>query len=150
MITIIEWFHSGGNSTHDPKTIVSYLFILLIIFQIKQFVADFPLQNRYMLQKTRSDWSFIPPLALHCAIHALITLVIVTFLQPQLWWLAIFDFIVHFTMDRIKAGPRYLGRFRDTNSVGFWMSFGFDQMVHHLTHYWIIWVLMTTVLRSSS
>jgi hypothetical protein len=56
--------------------------------------------------------------------------------------LAIVDFVVHFTMDRIKAGPRYLGRFSDVSSKAFWVSFGFDQMVHHLTHLYIVWYLI--------
>ncbi len=143
------WFETSEVLGRDPKAVVTYIFALLVIFQIKQFAADFPLQNRYMLQKTRSDWSFIPPLALHCGIHAAITFTIVTLIAPKLWWLAIVDFCVHFTMDRIKAGPRYLGRFRDTSSVGFWMAFGLDQMVHHMTHYWIIWVMITTSLQAA-
>jgi hypothetical protein len=149
-MALANWFQTGETLTRDPHAVVSYIFGLLIIFQLKQFLADFPLQNRYMLQKTRSDWSFIPPLALHCAIHAIITLVIALLIIPSLWWLAFVDFVIHFTMDRIKAGPRYLGRFRDTNSIGFWMSFGFDQMVHHFTHYWIIWMLITTALKSAT
>ncbi len=131
----------------DPIAAGRMILFLVIVFQIKHFAADFPLQNRYMLQKTRSDWSFIPPLALHCAIHAMITLMIVSFIDVSLWWLALVDFVVHFTMDRIKAGPRYLGRFKDTSSVGFWMSFGIDQMVHHFTHYWITWTLFISILK---
>ncbi|CAN5636829.1 hypothetical protein BH10BDE1_BH10BDE1_10980 [soil metagenome] len=121
---------------------INSVFVLFVVFQLKHFVADFPLQNQYMLQKQRSDWSFIPPLALHCAIHAALTLAIVLLIQPRLWWLSIFDFIVHFTMDRIKAGPRYLGRFSDVSRTSFWAALGFDQMVHHLTHLWIIWMLV--------
>lgn len=118
------------------------VFILLVVFQIKHFVADFPLQNRYMLQKKRTDWSFIPPLATHCAIHALLTLAIVCCVEPRLWWVAFVDFVVHFTMDRIKAGPRYLGRYSDVSKPSFWISLGLDQMVHHLTHLWVIWMLI--------
>ena len=119
-------------------------FTLLVVFQLKHFVADFPLQNHYMLQKKKSDWSFVPPLALHCAIHGGLTLIIVCLVQPQLWWLSIFDFVIHFTMDRIKAGPRYLGRFHDVSKTSFWIALGFDQMVHHLTHLWIIWMLVAS------
>lgn len=134
-------------ATTDPIEAGKFIILLVVAFQIKHFVADFPLQNRYMLQKTRSDWSFIPPLALHSAIHAMLTLTIVSFIDVDLFWLALVDFFVHFTMDRIKAGPKYLGRFRDTASVGFWMSFGIDQMVHHFTHYWIVWILFISVLK---
>lgn len=133
---------TANAMAHDPKAVVTYVFTLFIIFQVKQFAADFPLQNHYMLQKTRSDWKFLLPLAAHCAIHALITFIITLFFAPSLWWLGIIDFVIHFTMDRIKAGPKYLGRFSDMNSAGFWMSFGFDQMVHHFTHYWIIYTIV--------
>ena len=85
--------------------------------------------------------------------------------------LALVDFAVHFMMDRLKAGPRYLGRFKplfgtdymkamQSRSLGvgseyetavtaldrnryFWWSLGFDQAVHHLTHYYIIFRLVT-------
>ena len=125
---------------------VQFVFFLLVVFQLKHFVADFPLQNRYMLQKKKTDWSFIPPLASHCAIHALLTLVLVLWLEPRLWWLGLVDFFVHFTMDRIKAGPRYLGRFSDVSKSSFWIALGFDQMVHHLTHIYIIWALVQSRL----
>jgi hypothetical protein len=122
--------------------LVNSVFVLFVVFQLKHFVADFPLQNRYMLQKQRSDWSFLGPLALHCAIHAVLTLAIVLVVQPRLWWLSICDFIIHFMMDRIKAGPRYLGRYSDITKTSFWAALGLDQMVHHLTHLWIIWMLV--------
>jgi hypothetical protein len=118
------------------------LFIaLLIVYQVKHFIADFVLQNVWMLQKSRPGWDFVLPLSIHCGVHALITLCIAIFVNPAYWWLALVDFVVHFTMDRIKAGPKYLGRFGDMRSKGYWMSFGFDQMIHHLTHLYICWYL---------
>lgn len=118
------------------------VFTLLVMFQVKQFIADFPLQREYMLKKTLAGWEFVPPLALHCSVHSGLTLAIVLWANPQLWWLAIFDFVTHFIMDRIKSGPRYLGRFNDRDRPGFWNALGFDQMVHHFTHYYIIWVII--------
>lgn len=114
---------------------------LLLVYQVKQFIADFVLQNVWMLQKSRPGWDFVMPLSIHCGVHALITLGIVLYVNPASWSLVILDFVVHFTMDRIKAGPRYLGRFSDMRSRGYWMSFGFDQMVHHLTHIYICYCL---------
>ena len=114
---------------------------LLIFFQIKHFVADFVLQNVWMLQKARPGWDFVPPLSIHCGVHAALTLAAVFYVNPEYWWLAALDFFIHFTMDRIKAGPRYFGRFHDVRSKAFWVTFGFDQMVHHLTHLWIAYFL---------
>ena len=118
------------------------VFLLLIIFQLKHFICDFPLQREYMLKKTMPGWEFAVPLGLHCAVHAVMTLVILMFFNPSLAWLALFDFVVHFIMDRIKSGPRYLGRYHDRDKSGFWNALGFDQMVHHLTHYYIIYTII--------
>ena len=119
------------------------LIILLIIFQIKHFIADFPLQGKYMLGKFKDGREWILPLIAHCSVHALFTLIIVIVFNPQLWWLCLVDFILHFTMDRIKASKRLLGRFKPEQPY-FWWSLGFDQMFHHLTHYLIIWVLLAS------
>ena len=114
-------------------------FILLVVYQVKHYIADFPLQKEYMVKnKALEGWAFVRPLAIHCGIHAFLSLLIVMAVNPTLWWLALVDFATHFTMDRIKAGPRYLGRFNDPTTSAFWNCLGFDQMVHHITHYFII------------
>ena len=122
---------------------INLTLMLLVVFQVKHYVADFPLQRGYMLQKTATGWSFIIPLAVHCGVHAALTLAIVLCVEPSLWWLAVFDFITHFVMDRVKAAPKYLGRFNDVAKPSFWNCFGIDQMVHHLAGYYIIWMLVT-------
>jgi hypothetical protein len=115
----------------------------MAIFQVKHFVADFPLQFPYMLKKFSPNWDFVVPLSLHCAVHGFFTLLICLVFQPALWWLAVMDFVIHFVMDRIKSGPRFLGRWNDTRQSGFWIALGFDQMVHHLTHIYIVWIMVT-------
>lgn len=149
---------------------IATIFALLIVFQMKHFVADFLLQGKYMLGKFKPGWDFVPPLAAHCAVHAIFTLMIVLAIDYTYWWLALMDFAVHFIMDRIKAGPKYLGKFKALNEFEwgylgdklflkepgiedrvkqrmrsntlFWWSLGLDQMVHSLTHYFIIFMLM--------
>lgn len=120
---------------------IEFIFYLLVVYQVKHFLADFPLQGQYMLRKTLPGFKFILPLALHCATHASLSFAIVLFVNPKLWWLAIFDFCVHFTMDRIKSAPSLLGRFNNMESSSYWNCFGFDQMVHHITHYYIVFQL---------
>lgn len=119
------------------------VFLLLVIFQLKHFLADFPFQTQYMLKKTLAEWAFVIPLGVHCSIHAAMTFGIMLYFAPHLWWLALCDFAIHFIMDRIKSGPKYLGRFNNPSRTSFWVSLGFDQMVHHLTHIWIIWYMLT-------
>ena len=133
------------------------IFVLLIIFQIKHFIADFPLQTEYMLRKFSPKWDFLLPLLAHSLVHAGLTLIIALCVKPELAVkLAILDLTIHFIMDRIKAGPKYLGKFKSLTAsefntatqdqkVGnklFWWSLGLDQSVHHLTHYLIIYLLV--------
>lgn len=130
----------------DAPSLLIQTLLLLAVFQVKHYVADFPLQTRYMLRKTRDDWSFVAPLALHCGVHAVLTLAVVMYVEPSLWWLAVFDFGSHFIMDRLKASRRYLGRFDDIATSAYWNTFGFDQMFHHLVSCYIVWELVTSQL----
>lgn len=156
--------------------------ILLVAYQIKHFLADYPLQGTYMLGKFNHGWGFFWPLASHCFVHAVFTFVIsyiyLACIPNSAPWqlvcpfLALVDFSIHFFMDRVKASPKYLGRFKalSAKEMGailsyiptlgikevrnkwkkefrhnklFWWCLGIDQMVHHLTHYWLIWFLLT-------
>lgn len=124
-----------------------YIFVLLLAFQLKHFICDYPLQTPYMLGKFKPDWDFLKPLCAHAAVHACVTFYIsvyALFKTPgTLVWafgLSVFDFVIHASMDRIKASPKILGRFK-IEDKRFWWSLGLDQMVHHLTHYLIIFVI---------
>jgi len=153
---------------------ITEIFILLTVYQIKHFLADFPLQGKYMMGKFKSkDWAL--PLAAHCGVHAFFTFIIVLlyyfyythhfFMWPMALGLAVFDFSVHFVVDRIKASPNLLGRYEALSKAEFipvikqlsfnnkakaqlrsntlfWWSLGADQMAHHLTNYFIIWCLL--------
>jgi hypothetical protein len=127
---------------------------LVIIYQLKHFLADYPLQRRYMLGKFRPDWGFVMPLLAHVGVHGVMTFIItVGFVGWQAIPLTLFDMTIHFFMDRIKASAKYLGRYKPLTAETapkatpeqwqsndhFWWSLGLDQMVHHLTHYAIIW-----------
>lgn len=176
---------------------------LFVLFQLKHWLCDYLLQNQWMLGKfssRRRVW--VPALAAHAAVHAAATFTISSgFLwyvmdivvravvgdaPGQTWsafrnagclWIALslaaIDFSVHFLMDRVKASPRLMGRWKalsrseylevqetldraDTSfevaadmeryqrgNKFFWWALGFDQMVHHLTHYYVIAVLLT-------
>lgn len=117
----------------------------------------------------RKGW--VLPLSEHCFMHALFTFAIVFVVSPFALAVvaALFDFVVHFIMDRIKASPDLLGRFNVLSKADFahiandkelylpdsymdkknneklksnkyfWWSLGLDQAVHHLTHYVIIY-----------
>lgn len=133
---------------------------LLVLFQIKHFLADYPFQNEYMLRKFLPSNDFIVPLLAHCGVHGLFTFFIALpfglFLALKM---TILDIVIHFIMDRIKASPKMLGRFKTLTASEFptatgkqkldnklfWWSLGFDQMVHHLTHYVIIYFIVRSL-----
>jgi hypothetical protein len=48
---------------------------------------------------------------------------------------------IHFTIDRIKASPSMFGRIGMARPL-FWEVLGVDQMLHHLTHYLIIYMII--------
>lgn len=157
--------------------------ILAVIYQVKHFLCDFPLQTSYMLGKFKRE-GWLLPLCLHAFVHAVGTALIVgayvaTTRHPVrelVIWAPLLDFLVHATMDRIKASPNLMGRWKtlspteyqnaiaQANYSGplpplltirndarrrlrgntyFWWALGFDQMVHHLTHYTIVYLLLT-------
>lgn len=164
---------------------MSSIFVLLILFQIKHFLADYPLQGKFMLGKFK-ETGWILPLSVHCLVHMGFTFLISLCFSKSLSisvGVSILDFILHFTMDRIKASSKLLGRFEAISkdqfkgltesralavsglsfsllqeeskrivtkidsqfksNTYFWWALGLDQAVHHLTHYLIIYLLVT-------
>lgn len=138
----------------DTQTI----FILLSAFQAKHFLADYPFQRKFMLGKFRDDWGFVVPLLAHVAVHAFGTFLITCWFGiVQALLLSLFDAVMHFLMDRVKASRKLLGRFKPLTAEKaltatpeqwrsndrFWWAVGFDQLFHHMTHYMIIFYLAT-------
>lgn len=140
--------------------------LLLVLFQLKHFVADYPLQGKYMLQKFKADWGFFFPLLAHVAVHGAMTLAIALTVNPGMWWLCLVDMTIHFFMDRVKASPKYMGRWKalsgkeymaleirsdilpedsdklKRSNTYFWWALGLDQMVHHLTDLVVVFLLL--------
>jgi hypothetical protein len=172
-----------------------FVFALLVAYQLKHFLADYIFQGEYQLGKFKPGWDFFLPLLSHVAYHFAGTALIAgaTFflfgLQgfvPLVLLLGLFDATIHFFMDRIKAGPKYMGRWKPVTGYQymdhkatlaaklgdprgdfekyddifiqsedkanarkalrgnklFWWALGFDQMVHHLTHYVCIFIIV--------
>lgn len=132
---------------------VIFIFVLLVLFQIKHLVIDFIVQlnDASSIKKFNcKGWFF--PLLRHAGDHAIgtaiIALIVFSFYSGtlSLWcvfWaikLGLLDLIIHFTMDRIKASPYMLGKFKYPSKEYFY-SLGVDQTVHHLTHYLLIAIL---------
>ncbi len=94
---------------------IATLFILLVAYQLKHWLADYPLQRPWMLGKFKEGWAFVPPLAAHAFVHGTFTFLIALVARHDLdlaCALAGFDFVIHFAMDRIKASPKLMGRWK--------------------------------------
>lgn len=144
--------------------------ILLFAFQLKHFLADFLFETEYMLGKFKLK-GWIAPLSMHCYVHALFTLVIALIvgwrnLSPSYCLLlSTIDFILHFLIDRIKASPSLFGKYdclskyecsklrhleyhrelliskKESNWL-FWVGFGISQMLHQISYYFIIYLIL--------
>lgn len=121
-------------------TIIITAFVLMLLFQVKHFLADYIFQNEYHLGKFK-ETGWVIPLTCHCLWHVGFTLVIVGFFLRNFdaftiftcaSIMAAFDFCIHFIMDRVKASPSVLGKYKPDQKE-FWWSLGLDQMVHHVT-----------------
>lgn len=119
--------------TIGPNAHVLALGILSIALAAKHYVADFVLQTEWIARgKERADgWGL--PLLVHAGEHAVGTLLIVSLVQLDLWWLALADFVVHGAVDRGKALLSLRLRLPVSNPR-FWWLLGFDQFLHHVTN----------------
>src|SRR5262245_23784384 len=104
---------------------IEIVFTLLLVYQLKHFLADYIFQGEYMLKKFLPGWGFFKPLLAHVAVHGVMTFGIVCvalqaldkllptdFVYEYAFLIGLFDCTVHFVMDRLKAGPRYMGRWK--------------------------------------
>jgi hypothetical protein len=131
--------------------VTTELIYALIAFQVKHFICDYPLQNQYMLGKFKPFPQFVKPLLAHAGVHGFMTFVTLLFLffsnlpGKFILTLAVADFLIHATVDLIKANKHLLGRWKPDQSY-FWWALGWDQMMHHFTHYAIIYIAMRNTL----
>lgn len=122
------------------------ILVLLVLFHLKHFFADFPLQTVYMLGKGKTRLAWIMPLSAHCAVHAGLSLMIILFVNPSLFWLAGFEFGAHFVIDRLKVLyklPQGQWEWPDKGKylAKYYTAFGLDQLAHQLCYvvmaYWL-------------
>ena len=106
------------------------LLYVLVALTAKHFVADFPLQNKFMLRKTNvNGWQI--PLLTHAGVHGVLTALV---LFPVLGWEAILfgigDFGFHLIIDFWKSR---FARYHPFEKM-YWVAFGVDQLLHQVTY----------------
>jgi len=116
----------------SSQHIVLYVMLVVGVFTLKQFVADFVLQTNWMAQgKARlQNWQL--PLLAHAGTHGVLCVLVTVISVPNLWWFGAIDFAIHMVIDfgKSKIGHRTGWGVAD---APYWMLFGFDQLLHHIT-----------------
>ena len=110
------------------------MLVLLCLFQVKHFLADFVLQSPYILDN-RKHYGH-PGGLLHVAIHlvgSLIALLIVGTSLATIAGLLLAEGLIHYHMDWAKDNF-VAARGLTTKDTAYWYVTGFDQAVHHLTY----------------
>ena len=122
--------------------LLSNIFLLFCLLQIKHMFADYFLQTRWMLAG-RGEYLHLGR-AVHAGIHALgsaFALLLVG-VDPGLT-LAIIsvEWIAHFNIDWAKA---YYSEVRDLkpDQARFWQASGVDQALHQFTYVVMVWVVV--------
>ena len=102
-----------------------FCFDIFIVLITAHFISDFVLQNKWLIEKKKSEWGVF----LHSLIHALITWLL--FWQWKVGGIILAVFLVHFIVDqhKIKLSSKY------GNNI--WIFLG-DQLFHILTLWAIV------------
>lgn len=114
------------------------VFLLLALFGIKHFIADYLMQFDYML---REKGTYAADGGIHHALlHASFTFLILVFFCDNadiIIGLAFVDFVLHYHIDWCK---QQLNRGLNSADRMFWVWLGLDQALHYLTYIGIIYV----------
>ena len=117
--------------------------VLLLLFQIKHWYADFKIQT-YMQTVKKGVW--LNPVGIsHSIDHAwttLVALLVFNFLVPisavVILVIAIIEAIIHYIIDFVKV--KY--GCKDNTKPLFWNQFGLDQLAHQITYLIIAAVIL--------
>ena len=129
--------------------------ILLLIFQVKHYIADYPLQFSSMYENKENKEGWIEPLFLHSLTHAGMTYLIVSvymsfftyseeltvgYLVFVVLIASAFDMSTHFVTAMWRAAKR-----KGPNTKSFWINLGIDQMVHRVAGVIIVFYIVAIV-----
>jgi hypothetical protein len=114
---------------------------VIVLLQIKHFVVDFLLQNKY--QWSNKGTYGHPGGVLHSGLHGVGTYLCVSlFTRPDIaLGLALIDWTIHYHIDwaKMQLNER-LGL--TPASPRFWVLLGLDQLLHQLTYVGILFLLV--------
>src|SRR5438034_1262241 len=75
----------------------------MLLLTVKHIIADFMLQNSWMAigKDLKKGWAL--PLLAHCLVHLAVALILILIVAPKFWFVALIDFVIHITVDRLKG-----------------------------------------------
>jgi len=122
---------------------VNVTIAMLLIFQVKHYVADYLLQPGWIL---RAKGDFRQPGGyVHAGVHALGSLPAFFVAGLGLMEIAAFavvEFVIHFTIDHMKARLSRNSKSGPTTRA-FWAMHGADQLMHQLTYAGLIYAALS-------
>ena len=113
--------------------------VLLALFGVKHFLADFLWQFPYMVQDKGQYGA--PGGFAHAGLHGILTFfVLIGFVRPEdAVTIALIESAVHYHIDWAKTN---LNQGLTAQDHRFWVWFGLDQTLHYLTYIAIIAIIV--------
>jgi Protein of unknown function (DUF3307) len=115
------------------------MFEALFLLFVKHFICDFPLQAHPWMYRNKGTYMHLGGIV-HAGIHAIGTLLVLApFIGSVSLMYALIDMIVHYHIDWAKMNISHYYNLQPNNSERFWILLGFDQLLHHITYFVIIY-----------
>lgn len=115
------------------------MFEALFLLFVKHFICDFPLQSNPWLYRNKGTYLH-PGGLVHAGVHGIGTLLVLApFIGSASMIYALIDMIVHYHIDWAKMNINQHYDLQPHTSERFWILLGFDQLLHHMTYFMIIY-----------
>lgn len=120
-------------------TAANSAFVPLFCLFIKHFICDFPLQANPWMYRNKGTYLHLGGIA-HAGIHAMGTLLVLApFIGSVSLMYAVIDMIMHYHIDWAKMNISKRYDLQPNNNERFWILLGFDQLLHHVTYFGIVY-----------
>lgn len=132
IIRALAKFGQTGASLVDLDA--TTVLVLVFLLQVKHLVADFFLQNEYML--SGRDRYLHGGRALHVALHIVGTVLVLVAVGTPIFAtlvVAIVEFVLHYHIDWGKSALNHRRGLTPSDPV-YWRALGVDQALHHATY----------------
>ncbi len=122
------------------------MFTALFLLFIKHFICDFPLQAYPWMYRNKGTYLH-PGGIIYALIHGIdTTIVLLPFIGLVALTYGIIDWFVHYHIDWAKMGISKRYNLQPNNSEKFWILLGFDQLLHHITYFALVYFAFNLTL----